>query len=160
LQTDRSTPAANFYGKIMKKTHMKKSLIALALGLSLGVAVSSGAQAQSSSTAGVPSAHNETMGSRAEDGLLTTKVKTALLAAKGLDSTGIHVHSRQGKVYLTGHVPSADQKALATQTAQGVSGVESVRTRLTLRAKRHLIEGASGSAGAQSDATHGETDAH
>jgi len=145
----------------MKSMQIKKMAVAFIVGLG-AVTAMSGAQAQSSSAASVPSAHNETVGARIEDGVLTSKVKTALLAAKGLDSTGIHVHSREGRVYLTGHVPSVGEKSLATETAQSVSGVQSVHTRLALRGRHHMTHSAGGASngGAPSDATHGETDAH
>ncbi|MGI4814951.1 MAG: BON domain-containing protein [Janthinobacterium lividum] len=65
-------------------------------------------------------------GDRISDGTITTKVKTALLAAKGLKSTHIHVHTRGGTVRLTGTVPDKDQRSMADDVTHGVSGVTSV----------------------------------
>jgi hyperosmotically inducible protein len=73
-------------------------------------------------------------GSHLEDAALTSKVKSALLAAKNLKSTGIHVKSREGVVHLTGHVRTREEKNLAIETAKGVSGVESVVDKLLVRA--------------------------
>jgi len=74
--------------------------------------------AQTSGTA--PSASSETMGQRLDDGTITTKVK----------STGIHVQTRMGIVWLTGTVPTADDKVAAQDVAQTVSDVKGVKNHL------------------------------
>ena len=84
--------------------------------------------AQTSGTA--PSASSETMGQRLDDGTITTKVKAELLAANNVKSTGIHVQTRMGIVWLTGTVPTADDKVAAQDVAQTVSDVKGVKNHL------------------------------
>jgi len=62
---------------------------------------------------------------RADDSWLTTKVKTAMLGAKGLHSTQIKVVTEGGDVYLMGLV-SHKQGELAANVARRVSGVRKV----------------------------------
>lgn len=62
---------------------------------------------------------------RADDSWLTTKVKTAMLAAKELHSTEVKVVTEDGDVYLMGLV-SRKQGNLAANTARRVSGVKKV----------------------------------
>ncbi len=68
------------------------------------------------------------------DSALTTKVKTKLLAAKDLKSTGIHVKTKDRVVNLTGSVPSQDQRQLALDTVRSVEGVDSVNNNLKVSA--------------------------
>ena len=86
------------------------------------------ATAQTSASA--PPASSETMGQHIDDGTITTKVKADLLTAKNLKSTHIHVKTRKGGVWLTGSVPSSDDKATATEVVKNVEGVESVKNHL------------------------------
>jgi hyperosmotically inducible protein len=80
------------------------------------------------------SAPHETASQHISDAAITTKVKSELLGAKDLKSTGIHVRTRKGIVRLTGTVPDQDQKDKAKQVAGLVSGVRSVRNNLTVSA--------------------------
>jgi hyperosmotically inducible periplasmic protein len=97
--------------------------VTLALGMN--------AQAQTSA----PPASSETMGQHLDDGTITTKVKADLLAAKNVKSTHIHVKTRKGIVWLTGTVPSADDKSAAEDVVQNVSGVEGVKNHLKVVAE-------------------------
>lgn len=85
-----------------------------------------------SATAGAsaPSATSESVGQHISDGTVTTKVKAALVTAKDVKSTHIHVKTRRGIVWLTGSVPTGDEKTRAEQVAAGVSGVHEVKNRL------------------------------
>jgi hyperosmotically inducible protein len=80
------------------------------------------------------SAPHETASQHISDAAITTKVKSELLGAKDLKSTGIHVRTRKGIVRLTGTVPDQDQKDKAKQVAGLVSGVRAVRNNLTVSA--------------------------
>lgn len=62
---------------------------------------------------------------RAEDTLVTTKVKTAMLARNGLRSMQIKIITENKVVYLMGIV-DPDQGDLAAQVARRVPGVEKV----------------------------------
>lgn len=69
------------------------------------------------------------------DGALTTKIKTKLLAAKDLKSTGIHVKTKDRVVNLTGSVPTSEQKQLAVDTVKSVEGVDSVNDNLKVSSR-------------------------
>ena len=72
------------------------------------------------------------VGAEIDDGVITTKVKSALLAddtVKGLD---IIVDTAQGVVRLSGAVDSQAQVDMATQIAKGVEGVKDVQSELTV----------------------------
>lgn len=74
-----------------------------------------------------------TVGTEIDDGVITTKVKSALLAddtVKGLD---IDVDTTQGTVRLSGMVDSQTQIDMAVQIAQGVEGVSNVQNELTVK---------------------------
>ena len=72
------------------------------------------------------------VGAEIDDGVITTKVKSALLAddtVKGLD---INVDTAQGVVRLSGAVDSQAQVDMATQIAKGVEAVKDVQSELTV----------------------------
>jgi hyperosmotically inducible protein len=64
------------------------------------------------------------------DSTITTKVKTLLLAEKGVPSTAISVDTYEGTVKLTGTVETKDQIAKAVKVVEGVSGVKKVDNNL------------------------------
>jgi osmotically-inducible protein OsmY len=97
------------------------------------VAFALNATAQTGGSA--PPAASETMGEHIDDGTITTKAKADLLAAKNVKSTHIHVKTRKGVVWLTGSVPSADDKAAAEEVVHGVKGVTHVRNHLKVAAE-------------------------
>jgi hyperosmotically inducible protein len=75
-----------------------------------------------------------TAGDKIDDGVITTKVKSALLAddtVKGLD---INVDTKGGEVSLNGTVDSQAQVDRAVQIAQGIEGVAKVTSQLTVKA--------------------------
>jgi hyperosmotically inducible protein len=72
----------------------------------------------------------DTVGEKIDDGVITTKVKSALLAddlVKGLD---INVDTMNGTVTLNGTVDSQEQVDRAAQVAQGIEGVANVQNNL------------------------------
>ncbi|MFM0204567.1 BON domain-containing protein [Paraburkholderia fungorum] len=81
-------------------------------------------------TSTAPSASSETIGQHVDDGTITTKAKASLLSAKNVKSTHIHVKTRNGVVWLTGSVPSSDDKAAAGEVVKGLDGVSSVKNHL------------------------------
>ncbi|MFL9894160.1 MULTISPECIES: BON domain-containing protein [Paraburkholderia] len=97
------------------------------------IAFALNATAQTSASA--PSASSETIGEHVDDGTITTKAKADLLAAKNVKSTHIHVKTRKGVVWLTGSVPSADDKAAAEEVVKAVKGVSSVKNHLKIAAQ-------------------------
>jgi osmotically-inducible protein OsmY len=63
--------------------------------------------------------------SRTSDSWITTKIKTQMLATKGLQSGTIKVVTENGAVYLMGIV-SRDQADTSVNIARQVSGVQKV----------------------------------
>jgi hyperosmotically inducible protein len=108
--------------QLMKTLHFIKAAGSIAC-----VAFALNATAQTSSA---PPAASETMGQHIDDGTITTKVKADLLKASNVKSTHIHVKTRNGVVWLTGTVPSSDDKAAAAEVTQNVGGVQNVKNRL------------------------------
>ncbi|HXZ10367.1 MAG TPA: BON domain-containing protein [Paraburkholderia sp.] len=108
----------------MKTIHFLKAAGSIAC---VAFALNAGAQ-----TSSAPSASSETLGQHIDDGALTTKVKAELLGAKDVKSTHIHVKSRNGVVWLTGSVPSAQDKTAAEDAVNGVDGVRGVKNHLKI----------------------------
>jgi hyperosmotically inducible protein len=67
------------------------------------------------------------------DVVVTTKVKTALLAAADVKSFDISVVTTKGDVRLGGVVDNQAQIDSAVRTVRAVEGVQSVRDELTLK---------------------------
>lgn len=105
------------------------------IGSALIVLASLNAYAQSSDAA-APAAASATPSAKqakAANRALGRKVRTALSKTKGLSVSNITVRARGGAVTLAGTVPEQQQVDLATQAAQGVAGVTSVKNALTIR---------------------------
>jgi len=90
--------------------------------------------ATAQTTAPPPSASSESVGQHIDDSTITTKAKADLLTAKNVKSTHIHVKTRKGVVWLTGSVPSAEDKSAAEEVVQNVKGVTSVKNHLKIAA--------------------------
>jgi len=67
------------------------------------------------------------------DSAITTKVKTALLMAKGIPSFSISVETYEGRVQLSGSIENREQIAQAGKVAAEVSGVRSVKNDLAVK---------------------------
>lgn len=80
-----------------------------------------------------PTAKTEGTGGYIDDTVITTKVKTALLAEKNLKSTQINVETFKGRVQLSGFVSSRADGQRAVQVTQGVAGVQSVIDSMKIR---------------------------
>jgi hyperosmotically inducible protein len=64
---------------------------------------------------------------------LSRDVSVALSKAKGVSVQNIEVRAKNGKVVLHGTVPEHSQVGRATDVAKGVSGVTSVKNKLSIR---------------------------
>ncbi|MEW6339762.1 MAG: BON domain-containing protein [Paraburkholderia sp.] len=106
------------------------------IGGALIVVASLNAYAQSSdaTAASAPAAAPSAKSVKASNRALQRSVRKALSKTKGLSVTNITVRARSGAVTLEGSVPEQPQIDLATQAAQGVAGVTSVKNALTIRA--------------------------
>lgn len=105
------------------------------VGGALIVLASVGAYAQASDAdmTAQPSAKQTSKAMKSADRALGRKVRGALSKAKGISVSNITVRARSGAVTLQGSVPEQPQVDMATQVAQGVPGVTSVKNALTIR---------------------------
>jgi hypothetical protein len=67
------------------------------------------------------------------DAVLTARVKAALLAEKGIPSTTISVETYEGRVQLSGFVPSPDIVSRAGRVTATVSGVRTVHNNIAVK---------------------------
>lgn len=116
---------------------MKINLTHYVIGGVLAVLFSASAEAQpaGSDATGVSEAArpgSSAMEIRAADRALQRSVRRALAKTRGLDVVNISVRARSGAVVLEGSVPEQSQIDLATHTAQGVAGVDSVKNALVI----------------------------
>ena len=96
------------------------------------------AQQVAQGVAGVKSVHNNlevrsdthTAGSALDDGVVTTRVKTALVTNPVTKARQINVATSNGIVQLSGFVDSATEKSTATQVAMSIPGVRNVQNEL------------------------------
>ena len=79
------------------------------------------------------SAAHESTGQYLDDAAITTKVKSALLSAKGVSSTDISVETVDGDVHLSGHAQSEPERKRAAEIAGSVSGVRGVHNDIEVR---------------------------
>ncbi|WP_321926304.1 BON domain-containing protein [Paraburkholderia guartelaensis] len=99
-------------------------------GGALIVAVSVNAWAQGNDTGAAPATSQS---SKQANHALEKKVRAALVHAKDIKVENILVRAREGVVTLEGTVPDSAQLDKATQVAQGVAGVTSVKNALTIK---------------------------
>ena len=81
----------------------------------------------------VPPTVTTTVGTEIDDSVMTTAVKTALLAEVSLKSMDVMVETRKGEVQLSGFVDDPQQVTLAETVARSVSGVKSVDNKLSVK---------------------------
>jgi len=74
-----------------------------------------------------------TVGNEIDDGVISTKVKAALLGDPDIKSFDIAVETRKGQVQLSGFVDNQTQVDHAISVAQGVEGVRSVRNEMSVK---------------------------
>jgi hyperosmotically inducible protein len=74
-----------------------------------------------------------TVGTEIDDGVITTKVKAALLADADIKSLDIGVETNKGNVQLSGVVDSQDQIDQAVAIAKKVDGVTSVGNQMSIK---------------------------
>jgi hyperosmotically inducible protein len=74
-----------------------------------------------------------TVGGTIDDGVVTAKVRSALLSDPGVKSTDIAVVTRKGEVQLSGYVDDQAQINRAIRVARGVEGVQSVGNEMSVK---------------------------
>jgi hyperosmotically inducible protein len=80
----------------------------------------------------------ESMGEYMDDALITSKVRTALIADSQVHSTDIKVETFKGTVQLSGFAGSPDEMARAADIASRVGGVKEVKNDLRDKAAADL----------------------
>jgi hyperosmotically inducible protein len=84
-------------------------------------------------TSGASSSSSTSAGAKIDDSIITTKVKTALLADSTVKGTDISVETKEGEVMLSGFVGDQAQIDKAKQIAQNVEGVKNVNNKMTVK---------------------------
>ena len=74
-----------------------------------------------------------TVGTQLDDGIVTAKVKTALLSDPGVKSADIAVVTRKGEVQLSGFVDNQGQIDRAINVARVVEGVQGVANEMSIK---------------------------
>lgn len=74
-----------------------------------------------------------TVGTDIDDNVITTKVKSALLADSDTKSFDIKVETRKGEVQLSGFVDNQTQIDRAIAVARGVEGVKNVDNKMNVK---------------------------
>jgi hyperosmotically inducible protein len=124
-------------GKIMliksNKLSQQTSTIKLVLGLiAIGLAAGSISACNKSSDKAVPAA-SVTVGTEIDDAVLTTKVKSAMMADEYVKSFDIKVETFKADVMLSGFVDTQAQMDRSVEVAKAVPGVLKVENKLTLK---------------------------
>jgi hyperosmotically inducible periplasmic protein len=118
-----------------RKISMKTTKAIGFASAALAVLASLGAYAQGGNAASSPpdtASAPDAKAIKAADRALQKSVLRALSKTKGLRVATITVRARSGVVTLEGTVPEQAQIGMATQAAEGVEGVTSVKNALTL----------------------------
>ncbi|WP_434664200.1 BON domain-containing protein [Paraburkholderia sp. A3BS-1L] len=111
---------------------MKSLGIRIIVGVACAIAVPLSADAQGSSPAASSAMATPDIDSKAADRALRKEVVRALTRTKGLNTTRITVRAKGGIVTLEGSVPEQAEVDLASQAAQSVHGVTSVKNALAI----------------------------
>lgn len=74
-----------------------------------------------------------TVGEAVDDSILTTRIKSALLADPDVKSFDIAVVSRKGEVQLSGYVDNRAQIDRVIEVVRGVSGVQKIDNAMTVK---------------------------
>ncbi len=102
--------------------------LALAAFIGLGSPILLSACANTSTTQGP--------GAYVDDATITTKVKSDFVLDKTVDATNIKVDTYKGTVQLSGFAKSQAEINKAVQIARNVTGVQSVKNDILLRANQ------------------------
>lgn len=88
---------------------------------------------QESRSEGANTSENTSLGTDIDDGVITTKVKAALLKDIGLESLDIKVETRKGTVQLSGFTENTNQIDRAIAIAQEIDGVRNVDNKMDIK---------------------------
>lgn len=80
-----------------------------------------------------------TVGTDIDDSVLTTKVKSAMIADEYIKSLDIKVETYKGEVMLSGFATTPEQIERSLKVAQSVEGVKSVKNQLSLQTGHQTV---------------------
>jgi len=112
------------------KTHRKLLLLSVALAGAMAMTIA-GCNKTPDSTGAPPPAI--TVGTELDDGVITAKVKSALLADDVVRSFEFKVETRKGEVQLSGFAANQVQIDRAIEIARGVPGVKSIDNKMSVK---------------------------
>ncbi len=78
----------------------------------------------------------DTVGQAVDDGMITARIKTALIGEDRTKAGQINVTTDNGVVHLSGFVDNNQEKAAASEVARSVAGVREVRNELDVKHDR------------------------
>jgi len=110
----------------MKNSTLRSIALAAALGISAPVLL----------TACGSTPTRESPGQYVDDATITTKVKSDFVLDKTVDATNIKVETYKGTVQLSGFAKSQAEINKAVQIARNVTGVQSVKNDILLKANQ------------------------
>lgn len=84
-------------------------------------------------------ADNRSAGEVVSDALLTTRIKSALMANPGVNSFDIKVKTRNGEVAMSGHIANQAQLDLATSIIHSIDGVRAIQSNVSLENNASII---------------------
>lgn len=117
----------------MKRTHQRMLAAAIAAPMMLlGAACSEADRQDARSDASRVANRAE---NSASDTVVTTKVKSALLADSQVKGTQVEVTTSDGVVTLSGSVATPEEKQRAEQVAKTIEGVRSVRNEVAVASR-------------------------
>ena len=121
-----NTPVVN----TLRKPRIANVAMASALASILAVSLAACGNAEQPAVA-EPQA--STVGNVIDDTVLTTRVKSALMANPQVNSYDFKVETRKGEVMLSGFVNSQAELNQATAIVQAVDGVKSIQNNVTIK---------------------------
>lgn len=113
---------------------MKKYLALVVVSTSLAALITASIAGcdKSLDTTGTPPA-STTLGTEIDDSVVTTRVRSALLADPNIKSLDIVVVTRKDEVQLSGFVNSQSQIDRALEVARSIEGVRGVRNEMSIK---------------------------
>ena len=114
----------------MKSAVVQTITLCVASIISVSAFAQTAASDDIASSAPVSAPPSSAKARRAQNHLLQKKVRHALTATKGLNSSGMSVLAKDGVVSLVGSMPDDKQISRAVAVAQSTAGVQRVDNRL------------------------------
>jgi hyperosmotically inducible periplasmic protein len=114
----------------MKPRSVVSACIAVCSIAAAGIALAQGPGTASSAAASTSQA-------KLTDKQLAKKVRIAIRQAGGVDMAAVAIRARNGVITLAGSVPSTIEASKAADVAKGVSGVSSVKNKLSVQTEEN-----------------------